>query len=219
MRYWHPLTEEAVDAVRDWGPDRILLLPLYPQYSTTTTASSRPPVASGSGPQGPSGTDHDPVLLSGARRVRGGGSGPDPGGAAGDRRERTPRILFSAHGLPEKIVARGDPYKFQVEQTAAAVVVCPAGESFDWVVCYQSRVGPLEWIRPYTEDEIRRAGAEGVPLIVAPIAFVSEHSETLVELDIEYRKLAEASGVPGYHRVATVNSDGGFVASLERAGG
>ncbi len=214
MRYWHPLTEEAVDTVRDWGPDRILLLPLYPQYSTTTTASSVRQwhrVAARRGLRVPTTTmccypALDGFVAAVAELTR--------EGLRALGRERTPRILFSAHGLPEKIVARGDPYKFQVEQTAAAVVSALAGESFDWVVCYQSRVGPLEWIRPYTEDEICRAGADGVPLIVVPIAFVSEHSETLVELDIEYRKLAEASGVPGYHRVPTVNCDGGFIASL-----
>lgn len=214
MRYWHPMTDEAVDAVRDWEPDRILLLPLYPQYSTTTTASSLRQwqrIAARRGLDVPTTTlccypTLDGFVAAIADQIRDGlrfvGSEP------------VPRILFSAHGLPEKIVARGDPYQFQVERTAAAVVASLRGESFDWVVCYQSRVGPLEWIRPYTEDEIRRAGAEGVPLIVAPIAFVSEHSETLVELDIEYRKLAERSGVPKYHRVPTVNNAGVFIGSL-----
>jgi len=214
MRYWHPLTEEAVDAVRDWGPDRILLLPLYPQYSTTTTASSVRQwhrMAARKGLDAPTAIVCCYPMLDGfvaavAARVRDGLR--TLGG------DRVPRVLFSAHGLPEKIVARGDPYKFQVEQTAAAVVADLEGESFDWVVCYQSRVGPLAWIRPYTEDEIRRAGGDGVPLIVLPIAFVSEHSETLVELDIEYRKLAESVGVPGYYRAPTVGSEGGFIASL-----
>jgi ferrochelatase len=214
MRYWHPLTEETVDAVRDWGPDRILLLPLYPQYSTTTTASSVRQwhrMAARKRLGAPTTVLCCYPMLRGfvsavAARVRDGLR--TLGG------DCVPRVLFSAHGLPEKIVARGDPYKFQVEQTAAAVVAALEGESFDWVVCYQSRVGPLAWIRPYTEDEIRRAGTDGVPLIVVPIAFVSEHSETLVELDIEYRKLAESVGVPGYHRAPTVGSEGGFIASL-----
>ncbi len=84
----------------------------------------------------------------------------------------------------------------------------------DWRVCYQSRVGPLEWIGPSTDAEIERAGRDGVPVIVVPIAFVSEHSETLVELDIEYRRLAEASGVPGYHRVGTVDAVAEFIGGL-----
>jgi ferrochelatase len=84
----------------------------------------------------------------------------------------------------------------------------------DWRVCYQSRVGPLAWIGPATDDEIRRAGRDRVPLVVAPISFVSEHSETLVELDLDYRHLAEASGVPAYHRVPTVGIEPGFIQSL-----
>jgi ferrochelatase len=114
-------------------------------------------------------------------------------------------------------VAAGDPYQWQVERTAAAIVEAlggaPAG-NFDWLVCYQSRVGPLEWIGPYTDAEIERAGREGVPIVVAPIAFVSEHSETLVELDIEYRRLAEQVGVPMYVRVPTVGTSQAFIEGL-----
>jgi ferrochelatase len=216
MRYWHPLTEEAVAAVAAWQPDRVLLLPLYPQYSTTTTASSvrrwrRVAARRGLTVQTTAVCCYpalDGFVTATAEAVRA-GLRHLAGGAA-------PRVLFSAHGLPEKVVARGDPYKFQVERTAGAVVTALEGERFDWTVCYQSRVGPLEWIRPYTEDEIRRAGGEGVPLIVVPIAFVSEHSETLVELDIAYRKLAESVGVPGYHRTPAAGSDGAFIAALGR---
>ena len=121
---------------------------------------------------------------------------------------------MTAHGLPMKIVRAGDPYPSQVEQTAAAVVAALAQPELDWRVCYQSRVGPLRWIGPATNEEIRRAGREGVPLVVAPISFVSEHSETLVELDLDYRYLAEASGVPAYHRVATVGVEPAFIGSL-----
>ncbi|MCG8545544.1 MAG: ferrochelatase, partial [Alphaproteobacteria bacterium] len=117
---------------------------------------------------------------------------------------------------PQKTIARGDPYQLQVERTAAAIVDALAGETFESVVCYQSRVGPLEWIRPYLEDELRRAAADGVPVIIAPIAFVSEHSETLVELDIEYREMAEELGIRAYERVATVGVEPAFVAGLGR---
>ncbi len=128
-------------------------------------------------------------------------------------------MLFSAHGLPEKVVAAGDPYQWQVEQSAAAIAEAlshggATSGDLDWMVSYQSRVGPLEWIKPYTDAEIERAGRDGVPLIVVPLAFVSEHSETLVELDIEYRKLAETSGVPLYLRVATAGSGGAFIGGL-----
>jgi ferrochelatase len=123
-------------------------------------------------------------------------------------------VLFSAHGLPKKFIDRGDPYQWQVEQTAAAVVAALGETALDWTICYQSRVGPLEWIGPSTDAEIARAGAEGKPVVVVPIAFVSECSETLVELDIEYRRLAEEKGVPSYLRVATVDAGAAFIEGL-----
>ena len=125
-----------------------------------------------------------------------------------------PRVLFSAHGLPQKIVAAGDPYQWQVEQTAAAVAAAADLRNDSWLVCYQSRVGPLKWIGPETKEEISRAGAECTPVVVVPIAFVSEHSETLVELDIEYRHLAETAGVPAYERAPTVRSHPRFIEGL-----
>ena len=109
---------------------------------------------------------------------------------------------------------QGDPYPDQVEETAAAVVAALGRPVLDWCVCYQSRVGPLEWIGPATDEEIRRAGKDAIPLVVAPISFVSEHSETLVELDLDYRRLAERAGVPSYHRVATVGVTPRFIGSL-----
>lgn len=214
MRYWHPMTEQTAEAVKAWKPDRIFLLPLYPQYSSTTTASSVREWHRRAGQVGltapttivccyPALDGFVSVLAEQIREA-----------LAKIDASRTPRVLFSAHGLPEKVVTAGDPYQFQVEQTAAAVVEKLAGATFDWTVCYQSRVGPLEWIKPYTEDEIRRAGKDYVPLIVVPIAFVSEHSETLVELDIEYRDLAREVGVPDYVRLPTVGSAAPFIASL-----
>jgi ferrochelatase len=125
-----------------------------------------------------------------------------------------PRILFSAHGLPKRVIRRGDPYQWQVERTAAAVVAALGSAAPDWTVCYQSRVGPLEWIGPSTVEEVRRAGRDRVPVLVVPIAFVSEHSETLVELDIEYRHVAEQAGVPAYVRVPTVDARETFIAGL-----
>jgi ferrochelatase len=123
-------------------------------------------------------------------------------------------VLFSAHGVPRKFVAAGDPYQDQVERTVAAIVSGLAIDGLDHVVCYQSRVGRLEWLAPYTDDEIRRAGADGVSLVVVPVAFVCEHSETLVELDIDYAELAVASGVPRYVRAPTVGTDPAFIAGL-----
>jgi len=214
MRYWHPLTEETVAAVAAYGPDRVVLLPLYPQYSTTTSGSSIDlwqRTAAKAGLTAPATAvccyPAEPGFVAAAAELL------RPALAEASAVGK-PRLLFSAHGLPKKIVARGDPYQWQVEQSAAAVVESLGQADLDWSVCYQSRVGPLEWIGPSTDDEIARAGRDGVPLVLLPIAFVSEHSETLVELDIEYRHLAEQAGVPLYLRVATVGTGAGFIEGL-----
>jgi ferrochelatase len=214
MRYWHPMTAETVAAVKAWQPDDVVLLPLYPQYSTSTTASSLRAWRRTAEKAGLAA----PVRAVCCYPVLGGFIAALASQARDGLREAAkagrPRVLFSAHGLPEKIVRRGDPYAWQVEQTAAAVVTALDGEDFDWVVCYQSRVGPLEWIRPYFEDELQRAADDGVPVVVVPIAFVSEHSETLVELDVEYRAQADARGVPAYVRTPTVDDDAAFIGGL-----
>lgn len=217
MRYWHPMGDQTAAEVAAWGPDQVVLLPLYPQFSTTTVESSvkdwrRAAAKAGLTaptrtvccyPTQPGWIEAQADLLSDALK------GFDQG--------KPLRVLFSAHGLPKKVIAGGDPYQWQVEQTAQAVVdaLQPAQrDGLDWLVCYQSRVGPLEWIGPSTEDEIARGGGDDVPLIVVPVAFVSEHSETLVELDIEYRELAEQNGVPDYVRVPAVGTSAPFVAGL-----
>ncbi len=217
MRYWHPMSDATARAVRDFEPDRVLLLPLYPQFSTTTTGSSAKDwfrAARQVGLKVPTRTlccyPRDPGFVAEAAALL--AKSLDQAGAEG----KAVRVLFSAHGLPKKIVAGGDPYQWQVEQSTAAVVEAlgERAQGLDWVVCYQSRVGPLEWIGPATEDEIRRAGADGLGVVLVPIAFVSEHSETLVELDIEYRELAEEASVPLYLRVPTVGAGAAFVAGL-----
>lgn len=214
MRHWRPRSLAAAAAVKGWSAEEIVLLPLYPQYSTTTTGSSLADWRRAAADVGlaaptrelccyPDEAGFIAALAAGIREAL--AQWP-----AGERK----RILLSAHGLPEKIVAAGDPYRWQVERTAAALRAALAQPELDTVVCYQSRVGPLAWIGPATDAEIRRAGGEGLGLIVVPIAFVSEHSETLVELDIEYRHLAEAVGVPRYVRVATVGTAPAFITGL-----
>ncbi len=214
MRYWHPMTEETAQKVIEWQPDKIVLLPLYPQFSTTTTGSSFnvwnkyfksrkieiPTTTVCCYPTHPQWVNAVVTKLK--------DSGHDLSKY---------RLLFSAHGLPEKIVKGGDPYQWQVEQTVAAVVqLLP--EINDHIVCYQSRVGPLQWITPNTEDEIKRAGVDQKPILLIPIAFVSEHSETLVELDIEYKEVADEYKVPDYQRLPTVDAQEFFIAALkERA--
>ena len=109
---------------------------------------------------------------------------------------------------------QGDPYKWQVENSAAAIATATELEENSWAVCYQSRVGPLEWIGPSLDDELKRAAMDGLAVIVLPIAFVSEHSETLVELDIEYKKIAETIGVPNFKRVPALGTDPDFIRGL-----
>ena len=214
MRYWHPMSLETASEVQDFDPDEIVLLPLYPQFSTTTSASSlrswddatralglkKPtravccyPVEAG-------------FIAAAARLVA---AGYEEASAHGP-----PRILFSAHGLPKKIVLQGDPYQWQCERTAAAIVEALARENLDWSLCFQSRVGPLEWIGPSTEAEIDRAGNDRVPVVIVPLAFVSDHSETLVEIDIEYRARAEEAGVPYFHRIPAVGVEPEFIEGL-----
>lgn len=216
MRYWHPFTDEAVAAVKAWGAERVVLLPLYPQFSTTTSQSSIRAwsrAADKAGLTVPTEIvccypDEPGLVAAMADLVKAGWTEV----AAKGR----PRVLFSAHGLPRKVVDKGDPYPVHVMQTAEAVARATAIADLDWTVCYQSRVGPLEWIKPSTEDELERAGRDGVPVVVAPVAFVSEHSETLVELDIEYRHRAAGLGVPAYVRVPAVGHHPAFIDGLAR---
>lgn len=213
MRYWGRRAGAVARDLAQRGVRRTILLPLYPQFSTTTSASSvrewsARAAAAGLGPA-LGGVCCYPInagfIAATADNIR-----KTLSGHAGD----APRILLSAHGLPEKVIARGDPYQWQVERTAGAIAEALGEAAADTVVCYQSRVGPLKWIGPSTDDEIRRAGAEGRPVLVAPIAFVSEHSETLVELDIEYRKVAETAGVPAYLRAPAVGTHPAFIGGL-----
>ena len=124
------------------------------------------------------------------------------------------RLLFSAHGLPQRTIATGDPYQWQVERTAQAIVADLPMNDLEWKVSYQSRIGPQKWLEPRTDSEIRVAGAEKQGVIVVPVAFVSEHSETLVELDMDYARLALDAGVPHYLRVPTVRTNPAFIEGL-----
>jgi ferrochelatase len=217
MRYWHPRSAEVAAELRAFAPDETVLLPLYPQFSSTTTASS---LADWRGAAQAAGLAEIGRAICCYPAEPGFIAAIAEGVAAA--RERQPpgappaRILFTAHGLPKRVVERGDPYVAQVEATVAAVVRRLGLPEGSWRLCFQSRVGPLEWVGPYADAEIRAAGAERLPLIVVPVAFVSEHSETLVELDIEYRRLAVESGVPAYLRVPTAGTAPAFIAGLAR---
>lgn len=214
MRYWTPRAEQVALAVKDWNPDEIVLLPLYPQHSTTTTASSLAEwdrAAAQARLTVPTRAiccyPRDPGFVKANARLAG-------WALAEAAAHAPPRLLFSAHGLPERTVARGDPYQWQCEQTAAAVVAELGFPDLDWVLCYQSRATPVKWIGPSTEDEIKRAGRDGRSVVVVPIAFVSEHVETLVEIGEEYRALAARHGAPWFVAVPTVAVDTAFIQGL-----
>ncbi|WP_436008710.1 ferrochelatase [Phenylobacterium sp. LjRoot219] len=213
MRYWKPFAGETAKAVAAFAPDEIVLLPLYPQFSTTTTASSLKQWRAVY--KGPGRTREiccyptmDGLVEAHAEAIR------KLWRTAGAPQNL--RLLFSAHGLPQKVVDAGDPYQAQIEATAARIAA-RLPELDDWRVCYQSRVGPLKWLAPSTEEEIRRAGAEGKGVLVSPIAFVSEHVETLVELDHEYAQVAQAAGCSPYLRAPTPSVDPRFIEDLAQA--
>ena len=212
MRYARPFSEETAQAVAAFAPERVVLAPLYPQYSTTTTASSLeawrrayggPGAARGVccwfANQGLIGAHAEAILETWT------GAGRPP-----------VRLLFSAHGLPLRIAERGDPYAWQVEATCKAITA-RLGGGWDWRLCYQSRVGPLKWLGPSTPEAITEAARAGLGVLVDPVSFVSEHVETLIELDRDYRTLAAAAGAPCYLRAPTVSVRQLFIEGLADA--
>lgn len=212
MRYWNPLTAQTAAEVAAFAPDEIVLLPLYPQFSTTTSESSLKAWNAAYRGPGVSRTvccypRAEGWIEAQAQLVR---AKLDEAG------DRPVRVLFSAHGIPETLVSKkGDPYQEQVEATCAAVAerLGPV----DWSICYQSRVGPLKWLGPATPDAIEQAGRDGKGVVLVPIAFVSEHIETLVELDEEYGELAHEKGVAPYLRAPTVSLHPAFIGALADA--
>ena len=215
MRYWYPMSSETIRDVISFDPDEILLLPLYPQFSTTTTGSSLKDwetTAKKGLLNKPTysvccyGTQSKWVKVQGELLSEVISNISEP---------KNYRVLFSAHGLPKKIINRGDPYQWQVEESASSIAKYSNIPNSDWKVCYQSRVGRLEWIGPSVEEELERASKDSVGVIILPIAFVSEHSETLVELDIEYLKLAKELGVRGYYRVPAIGDHPTFIDGLK----
>ncbi len=208
MRYWKPFVKDAAKAAEAWGATDAILLPLYPQFSTTTSASSfaawrraskLPAATICCYPAGQAFAQaHADAIIETWRNA---GSPPNP------------RVLFSAHGLPKRVIAAGDPYQWQIEQSVAAVKrALPRG--WDARICYQSRVGRLAWLAPSTEDEVIAAARDLTGVIVTPIAFVSEHVETLVELDIEYAQLAAEHGAPFYLRAPALGTAPRFIDAL-----
>lgn len=219
MNYWHPMADQVVGEVRAQNPDQVILLPLYPQFSTTTTWSSLQSWQRAAAKQGfslPTSLiccypDDAGFIAASVEHIRSTYASLKQSQPAG---VKPPRVLFSAHGLPEKIIKGGDPYQSHCETTAAKIVAELNIPDLDWQVCYQSRVGPLKWIGPSTDEALHQAASDRVPVCVYPCAFVSEHVETLVEIEHEYRDLATKLGIPGFARVPTVMTHPKFIAGL-----
>lgn len=215
MRYTKPNASEVVEKIKAYNPSDVVLLPLYPQFSSTTSASSINDFLANFKDNNvkiiccyPTERSfikaHSHLILAILQKL----TQPELAQA---------KILFSAHGLPQKVINSGDPYVYQVEQTVAEIMIHLQNlgyQNLDYQVCYQSKVGPLKWTTPSLEDCLRKTALDNKIAIITPIAFVSDHSETLVELDIEYKELAYELGISQYHRVASLNLHTDFINSL-----
>jgi protoporphyrin/coproporphyrin ferrochelatase len=221
MRYWHPMTSEAVDALRSAGRlDEIVLLPLYPHFSYATTLSSLKEwrrvygKANGGPPERTVGQfyNHPLYIQAVAQRI----------GLVLRQFPDSSRIhlVFSAHGLPMSLVEKGDPYPTQIAETIRLVCELGAQQYAGWpsthLLCYQSRVGPSKWLQPPLTGTIERLAHEGVKeMLVVPISFVTEHIETLHEINIEARDEAKKLGVETFRMMPAVGDSPLFIAALK----
>tara|TARA_Y100000996_G_scaffold365431_1_gene310184 strand:- start:52 stop:1086 length:1035 start_codon:yes stop_codon:yes gene_type:complete len=211
MRCWHPRADNVVKNVMSYNPDEIILMPLYPQYSAATSGSSL--------------KEWNDVCKKNNYKIKTSTICCYPTDkyfieAHKDEIMRkiknleSFKLIFSAHGLPEKNIKKGDPYQWQVEQTVNNIVKALNIKNLDWILSYQSRVGPLKWIGPSTEDIIVENSKSGKHIVLVPVAFVSEHSETLVELDIEYKELADKNGCKNYSRVPALGTNENYIKAM-----
>ena len=214
MRYWNPLTAEAAAKVNAAGAGDLVLLPMYPQYSFATTSSSlkewnkvfRP---NGNAPQTytiENFFDHPLYIQSVAEKIA-------LSLTHFDEPERA-HIVFSAHGLPLSLIERGDPYARQVEETVR-LVMQRGGWKNAHSLCYQSKVGRRKWLTPSLSETLERlAGSGEKHLLVAPIAFVTEHIETLHEINMEAREEAHKLGVEQFEMMPAVGDSPTFISAL-----
>ena len=211
MRCWNPRAEDVIKKVRLFVPDEVVLMPLYPQYSAATSGSSikewkdvckknKYDIKTSTICCYPTDQNfinaHTKEIIKKIKDLK------------------NFKLIFSAHGLPEKNIKKGDPYQWQVEQSVKKIVESLNNENLDWILSYQSRVGPLKWIGPSTENIIIENSKIGKHIVLVPIAFVSEHSETLVELDIEYKEIAVANGCNNYTRVPALGINEDFIKAM-----
>ena len=219
MRYWHPFFLETLGEIKEFNPDKIIFIPLYPQFSLTTTGSFY---------------DHVYDILKREDMLSASvfiDSYPELPGFIDSMFDLSKKVLqelyekgvaasllFSAHGIPVYVVKKGDPYPEHLLRTTQALKAkidfSFPNNHFDIRLCYQSKVGPLPWLRPSIEEEIRSSAKSKTGVIIFPISFVSEHSETLFELDQYYGDLATSLGVPFYIRIPTPSVHPSFISGL-----
>jgi ferrochelatase len=221
MRYWHPFTESAGADIKADGIDEVVVLPLYPHFSISTSGSSfrelqRLRQADPDFSQLPircirSWYDHPGYIQAMVGLIA--------AQIKQAERPETAHVFFSAHGVPKSYVEEaGDPYQREIQACTALIMrelqTC-LGHANPFTLAYQSRVGPVEWLKPYTDDALRELGKAGVSdLVVVPISFVSEHIETLEEIDLEYAEIAHEAGIAHFRRVPALNTDPTFIAGL-----
>ena len=213
MRCWHPRAVDIIKKVKEYNPNEVILLPLYPQYSASTSGSSINEWENLCKKENykvkmkticcyPT---EDNFIVSHAKLIK---------ESIKNLENKNFKLLFSAHGLPENKIKKGDPYQWQIEKTVEAIMSKLPDKNLDYIISYQSRVGPLKWIGPSTDEIIIKYSREKKGIVIVPVAFVSEHSETLVELDIEYKKLAEKNGCSFYKRVPALGVEENFIKGL-----
>jgi ferrochelatase len=221
MRYWHPFTESAVADIKSDAIDEVVVLPLYPQFSISTSGSSFRELQRLR--QGDDSFSALPI-----RCIRSWYDHPGYIQAMVglisqkiNEADNPPQahIFFSAHGVPKSYVEEaGDPYQREIEACTQLIMQGlqrELGHANPHTLAYQSRVGPVEWLKPYTEDALRDLGKQGVSdLVVVPISFVSEHIETLEEIDLEYAEIAHEAGINNFRRVPALNTDPVFIGGL-----
>jgi len=213
MRCWHPRASNVIKKVREYNPEEIILLPLYPQFSASTSGSSinewkdlckrenyqvRTKTICCYPTENNFIESHISLIKKTIKTTE----------------SKNFKLIFSAHGLPESKIKKGDPYQWHVEETVKEIMFKLKSNNLDYIISYQSRVGPMKWIGPSTDSEIVKYSKEKKGIVIVPIAFVSEHSETLVELDIEYKKLAKQNGCSFYKRVPALGIEENFIKGL-----
>ncbi len=213
MRYWHPRASDVIKKVKEYNPAEIILLPLYPQYSASTSGSSisewndlckkenyqiKTKIICCYPTENNFIESHISLINKTLKSIE----------------NNNFKLIFSAHGLPENKIKKGDPYQWQVEETVKEIMSRLKQENLDHLISYQSHVGPMKWIGPSTDEMIIKYSKEKKGIVIVTVAFVSEKSETLVELDIEYKKLAEKNGCSFYRRIAALGIEENFIKGL-----